>query len=109
MAHKNGQVNEVSKADHSKAEPEERNSENNNEWGTKSLLKERKAELITQRQKLNERIAKLSGGVAVIQVTDSLKCGNILVWYSARYINLGQFLYIYRLAHKLRQSSRKRN
>ncbi|KAG5127163.1 hypothetical protein JHK82_027998 [Glycine max] len=45
LAHKNGQVTEVSKVDHSKAEPEERNSENNNEWGTKSLLKERKAEV----------------------------------------------------------------
>ena len=42
LAHKNGQVTEVSKVDHSKAEPEERNSENNNEWGTKSLLTERK-------------------------------------------------------------------
>ena len=45
LANKNGQVTEVSKVDHSKAEPQERNSENNNEWGTKSLLKERKAEL----------------------------------------------------------------
>ena len=45
LAHKNGQVNEVSKVDHSKAEPQERNSENNNEWGTKSLLKERKEEV----------------------------------------------------------------
>ena len=45
LAHKNGQVTEVSKVDHSKAEPEERNSENNNEWGTKSLLTERKVEV----------------------------------------------------------------
>jgi len=45
LADKNGQVTKVSKVDHSKAEPQERNSENNNEWGTKSLLKERKAEL----------------------------------------------------------------
>ena len=55
LADKNGQVTKVSKVDHSKAEPQERNSENNDEWGTKSLLKERKAELITQRQKLKER------------------------------------------------------
>ena len=45
LADKNGQVTEVSKVNHSKAEHHERNSENNNEWGTKSLLKKRKAEL----------------------------------------------------------------
>jgi len=39
------------------------------------------AEQDYEKEKLNERIAKLSGGVAVIQVLDSLKCVNILVWY----------------------------
>ncbi|KAH1248626.1 hypothetical protein GmHk_05G012186 [Glycine max] len=34
LAHKNGQVTEVSKVDHSKAEAEERNSENNNDHVT---------------------------------------------------------------------------
>lgn len=45
------------------------------------------AEQDYEREKLNERIAKLSGGVAVIQVMVSLKCVHIVIWYYVRFIN----------------------
>ena len=53
---------------------------------TKFYMLLQAAEQEYEKEKLNERIAKLSGGVAVIQVTNSLKYDKMLVFYSVQVI-----------------------
>ena len=59
---------------------------------TKFYMLLQAAEQEYEREKLNERIAKLSGGVAVIQVTNSLKYDKMLVFYSASDIDSCNFV-----------------
>jgi len=58
---------------------------------TMSLFTLQVAEQDYEREKLNERIAKLSGGVAVIQVIDSLKCVYISSSVLLKVYQLGKF------------------
>lgn len=67
------------------------------------------AEQDYEREKLNERIAKLSGGVAVIQVRFQFPFPKAM--HETTVVMSYDFCFhqIFRLGHKLKQSLKKRN